>query len=268
MGLLSKANSFSADTKSVAKELPFSSFITSHQIQTFAIFEITDNFYNITHSIGFDGMSLLSSKSTKDFWDGICVENNKIYTFESGNKSLNPMLQFFSFDLMEQIKTVSLYKITDKIYMLCNKDFNNKIIQDLDNLSFDLDSINLDEINKNVTKDSKLEKYEIDFTEAVSSFISLKGRDFDNKEIGRNIIYQELINRFECFLCPYGVRKTSLSSIKALFNIDKSVQNEHLICHIVYYLRKVLNSTAEMVSFNNIGEGSSFADIKSFLQVE
>lgn len=263
MGLLSKASEITTVNK-----LAFPNFIISHKIKTFAVFQLNNNYYSIVNSIGFDGTSLLSSLSTKDFWDGICPDNNKIYNLQSDNKSLNPMLQFFSFELIEQIKYVSLYKSDDKIFMLCNKDFDQSIISELNNIDYVSDYINLDELNKQISKDSKLIKSEIIFSEAINNFISLKGKDIENKENAKSILLQELQNRFKCYLAPYSTKVLSDNTVKSLFNVDNSILDEHLICHLVYNLRSVIGKSAEMLSFNMEGIADSIAEIKSYLQVE
>lgn len=263
MGLLSKASSITTVTK-----LAFSQFIISHKIHFFAVFQLTGNYYTIKNSIGFDGTSLLSSNSTKDFWNGICEYNKKIYSFNSEDKTINPMLQFFSFDLMDKIKSVSLYKIDNIIYMLCNKDFDDSIIIDLENIDYEANNINLTEINKAINSETRLLKYEINFSEAVSSFLSVKAKECENKDEVKAIILKELINRFSCFLCKYSTLKENENTIKVIFTTDKYILDEHLICHVVYNLRKVLGTNAEMITFNSLGTIDTIAEIKSFLQVE
>lgn len=263
MGLLSKASSITNVNK-----LAFPNFIISHNISLFAVFDYDGSYYCISNSIGFDGTSLLSSQSTKDFWDGVCKHENEIYKFESDNKTLNPMLQFFSFELIDQIKKLSLYKSNNKIYMLCNKDFDNTIINDLDKIDYDSLKVDLDEINKTVTKDTKLMKYEINFEEAISNFISFKDKDVHDKDSLKLLLLKELINHFSCFMAPFSTISSKASSIKCLFSVDKSIESQHLICHIVYNLRKVIGKSAEIISFDYSGEANSLAEIKSFLQAE
>lgn len=263
MGLLTKASLLSND-----KKLAFSDFIISHNIHAFAVFKKQDNFYSIVNSIGFDGASLLSSLSTVDFWNGICLEESKVYDYDCENKSLNPMLQFFSFEMLDELKSVSLYKKDDFIYMLCNKQFENKIINDLSLLDFNFFNIDLNEINKTLTKDSKLLKFQVSFKEAVASYLSIKVRDDENIETFRHSITNELINRFSTSFSKFSTILENDEILKILININKSIQEEHLICHIVYSLRKVIGHSAELISFTSLGQADSINEVKDFLKVE
>ena len=102
MGLLSKANLVDLNTR-----LAFSDFIINNNIKFFAIFEKLNQDYLIKNSLGFDGNSIFESISTVDFWNGICKENKSIYNFNS-LESTNPLLQFFSIKIKDDIKSVSV----------------------------------------------------------------------------------------------------------------------------------------------------------------
>lgn len=263
MGLLSKASEFT-----VKPSLAFSNFIISHNIKTFAKFELKNKFYSITNSVGLDGSTLLSSQSTADFWEGICPENDKIYKFTNDNKSLNPMLQFFSFELMEQITFISLYKHNNVIYMICDKDFNKEITDELDKLNFDDDYIDLNIIKNLFNQNQKLLMYNVNFSEAISNYLSKKVKDIKEKESLKPILFNELANNFSCYISKASTKKNDDFSINVILSVNKEIQNEHIISHIVYYMRKILGQTTQFISFNFKGEATSQSNVKDFLQVD
>lgn len=247
--------------------LAFSNFIIKHNIETFAIFKEEDNYYRIIDSYGFDGDSIASSVSTKDFWNGICDECNKVYNFTCYNKTLNPILQFFSLNMKEAINTVSLYKTEDFIFMLCNTDLTKEVINDLSKINTRFTDINTTLLDSKFINDSIFYKYEINFTEAIENFIyTLKNKDypFENLKIS---IFNELSNRFSCNICKSCSKRINHSTIKVLFSLDQMNEEDYLFS-LVSLLKPVLGDSSELISFNKIGIAHSINDIKKFFQVD
>ena len=81
----------------ITQGLAFSDFINKHSLKSCAVLDQNNSYYYVKHSIGFDALSIISSVSTADFWDGICRESQTVYTFSE--KSLSPLLQLFSENL-------------------------------------------------------------------------------------------------------------------------------------------------------------------------
>lgn len=264
MGLLSKASFISDDNVKFA----FSEFVLKYNVKTFAVFVLNNGYYSIGNSIGFDGSSLITSLSTKDFWDGVCAKFNKTYSFSTTDKTLNPILQFFSFEIRDDINSISIYRTEDKIFMLCNKDFNNELIEDMLHIDSSIDYVNLNLFNKDITKDSKVFLYEIDFTEALETYFAMKQKNEDKDDLLKKALYNELVNRFSCYFAKYGVKRISESSIRILLNVDKSIHEEHLICHIVYTLQEVIEAASELINFENKGIATSLIELKDFIQAE
>ena len=90
-------------------ELDFFNFITKYKISSCALFHKSGDYYFIDNSIGFDGSSIITSFSSKSFWDGTISENNKLLAFCKKDNSISPFYQFLSEDLKEK---------TDIIYIL------------------------------------------------------------------------------------------------------------------------------------------------------
>ena len=264
MGLLSKA-SFVSTSKS---ELAFSEFILKYNVKTFAVFLLEDNYYSIESSIGFDGSSLITSLSTKDFWDGVCAELNKEYNFSKTGNTPNPILQFFSFEIRDDIHSISIYRTEDKIFMLCNKEFNEELIEDMLSISPSLNSIDLDLFNKEITKDSKVFLYEIDLSEAIETYLAMKQKKTEHDILLKQSLYNEIINRFSCCFAKHAVKRLSENRIRILLNVDKSIHEEHLICHIIFVLQDVIENAAELINFENKGIATSLIELKKFIQVE
>ena len=262
MGLYSKASDLLNK-----QPLAFSNFITKYNIDTFAIFECEDNYYRIIDSFGFDGESIASSVSTKDFWDGICEQENKVYNFACYNKTLNPILQFFSLNMKEIINTVSLFKCEHRIYMLCNTDLTEQLVSDLPKINTRFTDINTISLDSKFINNSIFYKYEINFTEGIENFIyTLKNKDYPFQKL-KVSIFNELSNRFSCNICKHSAKRINHSTIKVLFHMDQ-VKEADYIFSLVSLLRPVLNESAELINFKKIGIAHSIKDIKNFFQVE
>ena len=142
--------------------LDFFEFIKEHSIIFAQLFTKYDGTYYSNFSCGMDGRSICCSISTADFWDGLILQKYKLYTFNYGDNSIGPLYQFFSDKIKDKINTVSIYKAKDdSILLFCNF----------------TDSCNLNDIGyidalipqKNVNGTSQV--FELDFTEAIDSFI-------------------------------------------------------------------------------------------------
>ena len=85
MGLLSRASTM--DNKPLPV-LAFSDFINKYSLKTCALLEPEGADYIVTDSIGFDAYSIITSKSTIDFWEGICKERASSIFFRAMKKLL------------------------------------------------------------------------------------------------------------------------------------------------------------------------------------
>lgn len=101
-----------------AGKITFSAFIKANGLSRCAIFSPADKTYVVTHSFGLDINSLFSSKSTKDFWEGITVEEDTWYDFYSLDHSVNVLLQLFSDNLKDLTSEINVCKCNGKILLV------------------------------------------------------------------------------------------------------------------------------------------------------
>ena len=141
MGLLSRTLSLSQEKKVSEKTISFIQFTKKFNISLCAVFSKIDNNYLITNSVGFDGISIISSISTNDFWDGTINNPNKWYSFTT-NSEMVPFFQLFSFNQKDKIKGIYICRFEDKVFMVCSTESisfipNDSIIKELSFINFD-----------------------------------------------------------------------------------------------------------------------------------
>ncbi len=142
--------------------LDFFDFIKQHSIPFAALFTKDNDLYYSQFSAGLDGLSVCSSVSTADFWDGLITQKYKLYNFSAKDNSIGPLYQFFSDKLKDKIEKVCVYKTKDdSILVLCNYDSQT----DFEKTGF----IDAAFIQKQIAKPTQI--FEADFTEAIDSFI-------------------------------------------------------------------------------------------------
>lgn len=263
MGLLSKANLL-GQTKSLA----FSYLINKYNLKLFSIFENCEGNYFISNSLGFDGTSILNSVSTNDFWNGICKESEKIYTFTASD-SANPLLQFFSFKIKDLIESVSVVKINNSIIMICNNSITNTFIDDYKKVSFNELDKNINSLNSLITQKSLLYKLSINFEEAIDTYLATKLKNKDLYSELWNSVSNELINRITYLYNNENASlKISNSVLKTIFICDTHTSKEILINHLILNLKEVLENSAEIINVEFVGNAESFKDIQDFLKAE
>ncbi len=264
MGLLSKAGNL--DSK---KELAFSEFINKYKLKFCAVFEKEDNFFLIKNSIGFDGPSIISSYSTQDYWDGICDEVNVLNIFSNENRTLTPLLQLFSFAQKDDIESISIYKTSPtRIFMFCNQAFPKNCIEDLPFITDTESKINLHSINHLITREAKVLKMEVDFQEAVESFIQAQVKDKHKALKFHDSVFNEISNRFLCYFSKNVSLNISEHTIRTIFVVTRDLTQEHLVNHIILNLSGVIGNYSEIINFNIEGIANSIPEINEFFQVD
>ena len=116
MGLLQRSLSLSN-----AKSLNFLDFTRKFNLKVCGIYKKEDNKYFISNSIGYDGISIISSVASADFWDGTVTEKNKLVKISERSK-LFPFFQLFSFNLKDDISTLYYYSTEDSTLIICLSD--------------------------------------------------------------------------------------------------------------------------------------------------
>ena len=263
MGLLSKANLFDLN-----KRLAFCDFITKYNIKFFSIFNKKDDSYYIQNSLGFDGISILESLSTLDFWNGICPELDKIYNFNATSQN-NPLIQFFSFKIKDYVKTISVCKTSSSIFMLCNQEITKEMLDDYFLISNISNQLDITKFNNIISHSSVLYKFDIDYEEAIKTFIKEKNINMNFSNELQQSLFNELANRL---MFIYSSINTSVKSyrnqIKTVFISDLPVSKELIINHFILNYKEVLNTFAQEIHIEYKGIAETFNDIKDFLKVE
>jgi hypothetical protein len=265
MGLLSRANTL--DEKKSNPGLSFSDFIHKHSLKICALLEKKDNDYFVVNSIGFDAASIFSAVATSDFWDGICSNSGKIYSFKDSEKT--KLLQLFSLNLKENISELSVYKNSSSKILLCAGTIDNQISSDFENIANQLHENDIYKLNPLIKEGSVVLFFKIDFSMAIKAFYDSEKNPNIPFEFFQKTIMNELYNRF---CCRYNIADTALiinsDSIKTVFITNKEYSVELITHHIKINLKEVLSNYAEDILICFSGTADSCDKIKSFLQAE
>lgn len=260
MGLLLKASELD-----LSKKLAFTDFINSFDLKLCAIFTKKDNIFFIQNSVGFDGISIISSISTLDFWNGICPVLNKTYDFSRSQKNISPLLQFFSFSLTDNINSISIIKITDdSIFMLCNKQISQEMKNQLFYLSDFQQKINFENLLNIQLKNLVAFNYEIDLSESLNSFLQINNC---KNNFFFNSIMNEIFNRFFCFYSKGLSVKINENKINVVFLAKDNFSQELVLNHLIFELKQVLDDCSQIIDFSFCKKAKSIIEIKNFLQV-
>ena len=262
MGLLSKAGHLD-----YSEELAFSDFFIKYNLSFAAFFDRTGAFFTITNSIGFDGVSIITSESTEDFWNGICDNQMTPLTFSAKESTLTPFFQLFSFAQKDELEEVTVVKVSsERIFMVCNQVFPSSCLKDLACAKSGRSIIKPDAINHMIKRDSKVLKIEVEYSEAAESFIHSQVKGKEKEALFCSSLDSEIANRFLCFFAKNVSAVCEPYRIRAIFVVTRALTTEHLINHIILNLRGVIGKHAEIINFDFKGTAVTLADINSFLQ--
>ncbi|NLC92461.1 MAG: hypothetical protein GX677_03200 [Treponema sp.] len=275
MGLLDKAsNIINNEIKPALNKISFWNFVTSHNIQICAVFTRKDDFYYITNSIGFDGLSILSSFSTSDFWTGLLPSENQFFDFKTCDNSILSILQFFSFNLKDNVDFVQCLRIDNKILFLCNNNslqiINNKsIIEDFSNIDFSKQNyFNNDNLIE--TKNISIRKYTIDIQEAITSFVKSKLKNhLEISELYIESISNEIMNRLSSFFAhPSLIKRNTKFSASILFPYKNEFSYILLMNHLIVNLAEVVENFSELLEINDLGKIDSYLEMEEFINAK
>lgn len=267
MGLLSIASHLDDKPK---QGLAFSDFILKYNLKTCAVLEKSDNDYIVSNSIGFDGDSILASISSFDFWQGICPDKDKIYSFSFKENSLTPLLQLFSLKMKEQLSEIFIIKNSEsRILLVCNTALS-EILNDFPSSDSIKHKCSTDVLNKFVKEASVLLKFQINLNEAVESFVlsHFKGNSSIREKL-ESSLYNEFYNRFICILNQKDASYYPENGIiNTVFITDKTYSTELIINHLIVNFREIIGECAELSEINFIGKAEAYRDIADFLQAD
>ncbi len=265
MGLLSRASTL--DKTENIQGLAFSDFINIHSLKICALLEKKEADYFVKNSIGFDGNSIISAVSTSDFWQGICPQSKKIYSFTS-QEEIKPLLQLFSLNLRENLKNLFVYKNSKSQILITTEKLTEKITVDIEILDDKYHECNISNLNPLIKKTSVVLKLKVDYSEAVESFISYKIKaDEKMKSFIQSALSNEIYNRFICYYnSPDSTVYSDKNSIKTVIISDKTYSVELITNHLILNLKEVLEKSAELIQIDFSGTAESCAETQEFLQ--
>ena len=225
--------------------LDFFEFADKYNLEICAILKSQDGIFKIINSLGFDGESICLSHSTQDFWYGTLEETNKLYSFDSSDKTL-PFLQFFSDKLKEKITSIQLL-ITkaSSVFIICNSklkeslallnDFNTVENTEID---FEKASASLNPLNFN-------NSFVLDFSEALESFILSNSKN----EV---VFTKAIIDQIYYDLCKNFPQPQKLEYSKkgkfTLYTSADTVPLELLYNHLKVNYSFILGNHSELLS--------------------
>ena len=261
LGLLKKANLL-AQTRGLA----FCEFIDKFNISAIAKFSLIDNYFYITNSYNFDIQSIMASKSSLDFWNGIAAIKNTLYSFTHKEKSITSLLQFFSFKLKDSIEKIQIVRENESIYMICNSNFDQKDISHLITVNDNLPKVtcNLDKISKN----SFINKIHINLEKCIDNYLSNQNLNSQIKNIFTNSIDNEISNQLyfnfsnNNFFCKNSKLDFSLA-LNSLQDLDERIIKQHLFNN----LNQIIENTSNIV-IDFLGKSENYSDLANFLKVE
>lgn len=268
MGLLQKTINLSTKQK-----ISFSQFTKKHNVSLCAVLTKSEQEFLITASKGFDCISIVSSVSSADFWEGTIKEKNKWYSF-TNNAQMLPFYQFFSFDQKDKINSIHIYFTNEnKILLICDNNANSLIenqdfISDFNLIDFNIkEQINFDQFEK--SKNEIANKYCIDFSKSIESIIKNNLRKTEYADILKNTIY----NQFDsCLKQLFNQPNYVCNKNNGIFNILYITQNEIPInllrAHLVNSFKSFLQDEADKIIIEEMGKAASFKELIDFLQAE
>ena len=265
MGLLSRASTL--DKTENVQGLAFTDFINKHSLKICALLEKKDADYFVKNSIGFDGNSIISAVSTSDFWQGICPQGKKIYSYNN-QEEIKPLLQLFSLNFKENLKSIFVYKNAKSQILLTTDIISDEITTDAEILDDKYHKCDISTLNPLIKDDSLVLKLCIDYSEAVESFITSKIKsDEKTKTFVSTALSNEIYNRFICYYnSPDSTVYSGNNSIKTVIISDKTYSEELITNHLILNLKEVLEHYAELIQINFTGIAESCAETQDFLK--
>ena len=266
MGLLSRVSNL--DKNQTNPGLAFSDFILKYSLKACALLERNNTEYFIRQSIGFDALSILSSISTCDFWNGICPAVNHIYKF-SGNE-ISPLLQLFSINLKDEVKELYVYKNSSSKILISLTEISKEASEAFENINNEIHEVNVLALNPQIKENSCVLKFMLELSESIEGFLASEFKSNDNyTELFKDSILDEIYNRFISFYnTPDSSIKSKNNIIKTVFITGKAYSVELITNHLIINLKEVLGNYAELISVNYCGSADSREQIQNFLRAE
>lgn len=239
------------------KKVLFKDFLSEFKMSGFILLQKTSNKYFVNTSYGLDAESIINFTSTEDFWNGTIIQSEKLYNFENDN--LSPFYQFFSFNLKDTIKSLSIFKNdNNSIFIVINKtdfDFDNfykKAISLIDDNSLFI-SPNHSGNYKNI---------KLDFSKCLSSFFEIKKINNFIEEYKKSIINEISIKLSVLFTDMRYFNDSFFVTLPDSTFYDFDLLKKHLVNEFTSFIN---SDNLEIV---DCGISESLRDIKLFLQAD
>ncbi|MBP5402487.1 MAG: hypothetical protein J6Y36_04935 [Treponema sp.] len=106
-GLLARAQNSTLKTFA-----SFEDWAKNYDFDHCGLFTLVHGMYVISHAFGIDSQTIAGSVSSKDFWDGTLKDDKDIFNYTKDDQDFYNFLQFFSFDIKNEITKISFIKTT------------------------------------------------------------------------------------------------------------------------------------------------------------
>ncbi len=265
VGLLKKSLMLSLNHK-----LDFFEFAQKYKIPIFASFKKHNDKFLISECFGFDGISILSSISTSDFWKGTIKSQNKWYEFSTKNNNLLSFYQFFSFEQKDKINFVYINVLDNEtILMICDKVENEcifckDIIEDYKNIQ-NQQKINLSEFNRN--KDDVINKYSINFESVIKDFIANNLKNIEYNEYFTDVLSKEVFYTLkQLFAFPDYIAQKNPFEYNILLFSKQKLPDELFKAQLKSSFKSIFNEYIDLIEIEDKESVLSYLEVQEFLQ--
>lgn len=261
--------------ESAENRLDFFEFTKKYNLNICAILEMYKDSFVVSECIGFDGLTIISTLSTPDFWNGTIPSKNQWYKFSTSDNTITPFYQFLSFELKEKIENIYIYFSTNnKILVLCSDEEidlsdDTYLLNDF-NLLITKDSCQeIDNTKIEIGIDTTITKYSIEFEKAVRTFLALNLKNLEMMEYFNKIFYQTIWYSFnKYFNRHYYIYQTSLTKLNFISLTKTEISDSLFLEHIKKNLKLILEDEVNLINLHNLGKASSYSEIAAFLKAE
>ena len=171
--------------------------------------------------------------------------------------------------MKENLENLYVVKNSSDHILISEQEITNQSLTDFSELNDTKHLIKIENLNALIKENSFVLKFQIDFSEAIDSFLSSQKNPKDTINFERTALLNELYNRFICSFNNIDASTLTKDNIlKTVFITDRNYSIELITNHIILNLREVLSDSAELTQINYIGTAESYTDTKTFLQAE
>ena len=244
-------------------ECSFFDFCNEHNFSTAAIFSRFGDTFVITKSIGLDATSIVTSVSSKDFWDGTIGFEKTCRTYK--NEGLVGFYQLFSKELKEKIATLHFSRTNDdSIFMnITSKGFPESLLPVLSNYTF----------IKKESEDFSVEPcgYEaqlllLSTNNTISNI--LENANLSNAAV-KTALHESLYTSFfvkisQTLERPNFCTQGKNGEIKIVLFSNSPISEELLQHHLINFSENFFDNLASKLILIKAGKSSSIKEIESF----